>query len=586
MAQDWNMRYTLIHPQGNFGSIAGLPPAAHRYTEARLTSVGGEMLDDLELDTVDFIDNYDGKYREPLVLPSKFPNLLVNGSDGIAVGMATDIPPHNLREVCDALIKVIDDPGVTIPQLMEILPGPDFPTGGIIMGRQGIADGYTTGKGRIILRARADVIDEGAKSQIIIREVPYQQTRIRLTEAIANLVKDERIKGISEIRDESSSRGGEPVRLVISIKRGEDPHRILAALYEFSPLQKTVSLIMLALVDGRPRVLSIRQMLDEFVRHRVNVIRRRTDYLMREAKRRGHLLEGQLIAISSLDEVIQICRSAPSRAEAKNRLQNLEVAAAVLGRALGEEHFAALQRELGNLPIYRMTEIQAEAVVRMQLGQLAALERDEIIKEYNDLRGKIIAYEALLGDERNDSRCHQGDLAEMRDRYGDERKTEITGELAHFDYESLIAEEDQAVSISHNGYVKRMPYNAFRSQHRGGKGVSGGWPQRRRLHRALLRRLDACLSALLHQPRPALLAESLRHPRRQPHGGGAIDCQRAVAQARGKDRQRHRGAPIRCRTQSDLGDAARPCEKDGPGGIQPARAPAASSASASRRATA
>jgi DNA gyrase subunit A len=475
MAQNWNLRYPLVHPQGNFGSIAGLPPAAHRYTEARLTNVGAELLADLNSDTVDFTDSYDGKYREPRVLPSKFPNLLVNGSDGIAVGMATDIPPHNLREVCDAIIRVIDDPGVTIPQLMEVLPGPDFPTGGIIIGRQGIMDGYATGKGRIILRARADILDEGSRPQIIIREVPFQQTRIRLAEAIGNLVKEERIKGISEIRDESSSRGGEPVRLVITLKRGEDPERILNLLYELSPLQKTVSLILLALVDGGPRVLTIKQMLEEFIRHRTGVIRRRTEHLLREAKRRGHLLEGQLIAVSSLDEVIQICRTAPSRIEAKARLQHLEVAAAVLSRALGEQHFAALQRELGALPTYHMTEVQAEAVVRMQLGQLAALERDEILKEYNDLRQKITSYEALLGSERNLRDVIKADMRELRDKYGDERRTEIDlNEHVDFDYESLIAEETQAVTISHNGYVKRLPLTTYKTQHRGGKGVSGG----------------------------------------------------------------------------------------------------------------
>jgi DNA gyrase subunit A len=318
LAQDWNMRHTLIHPQGNFGSIAGLPPAAHRYTEARLTSIGAEMLADLERDTVDFADNYDGKYREPLVLPSKFPNLLVNGSDGIAVGMATEIPPHNLREVCDAVIRLIDEPEVAIDALMTIIPGPDFPTGGIICGRQGIVDGYYTGRGKISLRARAEINED--EDQIIIKEVPYQQTRNRLMEAMGELVKDERIKGVKDIRDESSPRLGEPVRLVVYLKRDADAQLVLNQLYQFSPLQRTVSLIMLALVDGRPRTLTIKQMLEEFLRHRVQVIRRRTEYLLREAKRRGHILEGQLIAISSMDEVIGVCRSSPSRAAVKERL--------------------------------------------------------------------------------------------------------------------------------------------------------------------------------------------------------------------------------------------------------------------------
>jgi DNA gyrase subunit A len=474
MAQDWNMRYCLVHPQGNFGSIAGLPPAAHRYTEARLTPIGAEMLADLEADTVDYIDSYDGKYREPLVLPSKFPNLLVNGSDGIAVGMATDIPPHNLREVCDAAIKLLDEPETTLPELLDILPGPDFPTGGIIRGRQGILDGYATGRGKVTLRARADIREENGQAQIIITEVPYQQTRNRLAAAIGDLVKEERIKGIRDVRDESSARNGEPVRLVVYLKRDADPNLILNQLYQYSPLEKTVSIILLALVDGRPEVLSLKRMLEEFIRHRASVIRRRTEHQMREAKRRAHVLEGQLIAISSLDEVIAICRRSPSRAEAKVRLQGLEVAAAVMSRALGDEHFQALQREIGVQASYRMTEAQAEAVVRMQLGQLAALESDEIFKEYNDLRGKILGYEQLLSSEQNIRAVIKGDLRELRDKYGDDRKTEITGEVGRLNLEDLIAEEDNAVTISHAGYIKRLPLNTYRTQHRGGKGVSGG----------------------------------------------------------------------------------------------------------------
>jgi DNA gyrase subunit A len=475
MAQEWAMRHRLIHGQGNFGSIAGLPPAAHRYTEARLTNIGAEMLADLEYETVDFIDNYDGKYREPLVLPSKFPNLLVNGSDGIAVGMATEIPPHNLREVCDGLVRLIDDPEATVEQLMEAIPGPDFPTGGIICGRQGILDGYNTGRGKITLRARADIREEGNKDQIIISEVPFQQTRNRLHTAIGELVKDERIKGISAIRDESSARGGEPVRLVIDVKRDADPQLILNQLYHLSPLQKTVSIILLALVDGRPRTLSLKQMLQEFLRHRVQVIRRRTEHMLREAKKRSHVLEGQLIAISSLDEVIALCRQSPSRAEAKTRLQSLAVAAAVLERALGETHFGSLQKEIGVHESYRMSEAQAEAVVRMQLGQLAALERDQIIKEYNELRGQILVYEELLSSERNILAVIRADLLELRDKYGDERRTQILqAEGEELRMEDLIAEETNAVTLSHNGYIKRLPLNTYRSQHRGGKGVSGG----------------------------------------------------------------------------------------------------------------
>jgi DNA gyrase subunit A len=474
MAQGWNLRHVLIDKQGNFGSIAGLPAAAMRYTEARMSAVAAEMLEDLERDTVDMIPNYDGRRLEPIVLPSKFPNLLVNGSDGIAVGMATDIPPHNLREVCDAAIKVLDEPDVSIPELLEIIPGPDFPTGGIICGRQGIVDGYMTGRGKITLRARAHIEEQGSRSQIIITEVPYQQTRNRLAEAIGELVKSERIKGISEVRDESSERSGCPVRIVIHVKRGEDPHRILNQLYQYSPLEKTASIILLALVDGRPRTLNLKQMIEEFLRHRVQVLRRRTEYLLREAKKRGHVLEGQLIAISSLDEVIRTCREAPSRDEAKVRLQAMTVAAEVLSRALGEQHFAALQREIGVQAEYHMTEAQAEAVVRMQLGQLARLQRDEVIREYNDLRGQILGYEALLASDQAVRDVIKKDLRELRDKFGDDRRTEITGEASRVNMEDLIKEEANVVTISHNGYVKRLALNTYRSQHRGGKGVSGG----------------------------------------------------------------------------------------------------------------
>jgi DNA gyrase subunit A len=481
MAQDWAMRYRLIHPQGNFGSIAGLPPAAHRYTEARLTSIGADMLADLDRDTVDFIDNYDGKYREPLVLPSKFPNLLVNGSDGIAVGMATEIPPHNLREVCEGLVRLIDNPEATLEELMERrgdadgVQGPDFPTGGIICGRQGILDGYRTGRGKVTLRARATINEDGSKTQIIITEVPYQQTRERLQQAIAEAVKDDRVKDITSIQDLSSARQGEPVRIVLHLKRDADPQLVLKQLYQYTPLQKTVSLILLALVDGRPRTLTLKQMLEEFLRHRVVVIRRRTEFLLREAKRRAHILEGQLIAISSLDEVIGICRASPSRAQAKERLQGLEVAAAVLERALGAEHFAALAREIGRHPSYHMTEAQAEAVVRLQLGQLAALERDEILKEYHDLRGQIVGHEELLSSERNILAVVRKDLEELRDKYGDDRRTQIIDETpAELSREDLIPEETNAVTISHNGYIKRLALGTYRSQHRGGKGVSGG----------------------------------------------------------------------------------------------------------------
>jgi DNA gyrase subunit A len=474
MAQDWNMRHRLVHSQGNFGSIAGLPPAAMRYTEARLTPVAAEMLEDLESETVDFIDNYDGKYREPLVLPSRFPNLLVNGSDGIAVGMATEIPPHNLAEVCDAAIRVIDEPSVGILDLMELLPGPDYPTGGIICGRGGIREGYLTGRGRVTLRARAHVHAEGRLNQIIITEVPFQQTRNRLAEQIGELVKAERIKGISAIRDESSQRGGEPVRLVIDLKRDADPETVLNQLYRFSPLERTASIILLALVDGRPRLLTIKELIECFLKHRTEVIRRRTQFLLRKAKERCHVLEGQLIAISSLDEVIRICRSSPNRQEAKRNLMDMPVSRAVLERALGAEGFAALTRELGDLPEYRMTEAQSDAVVRLQLGQLAALERDEILKEFQGLRGDITGYEALLSDERNILAVVRADLVELRERHGQARRTEIGGDAEELEDEDFIEKEDRVVTLSRLGYIKSQSLTDYRTQNRGGRGVSGG----------------------------------------------------------------------------------------------------------------
>jgi DNA gyrase subunit A len=476
LAQDWVMRYRLIHGQGNFGSVAGLPPAAHRYTEARLTTIAADLLDDLDKETVDFIDNYDGKYREPLVLPSRFPNLLVNGSDGIAVGMATDIPPHNITEICNALIRLIEEPETSLEELLTIVPGPDFPTGGIVMGRQGIIDGYCGKRSRIQLRARAQIIEEGKGKtpSILITEVPYQVTRNKLAADIGELVKDERIKDISGIRDESSARTGEPVRIIVELKRGADPHLVLNQLYQFSPLQKTVSIGLLALVDGRPCFLTLKEMMTHFLAHRVRVIRRRTQYLLREAKRRAHVLEGQLIALSSLDEVIMTIRKSPSRAEAKIRLQNMPVAASLMKRAIGEAAFDSLAAELGRQDEYKLTEQQSEAIVRMQLGQLAALESDEILREYTKLREEIRGYDELLADDAKVNAVIRADLEEIREKSGDKRKTEISSEGGDVDIEDLIADEPNIVTVSHGGFIKRLPLDTYRVQGRGGKGVQGG----------------------------------------------------------------------------------------------------------------
>ena len=362
------------------------------------------------------------------------------------------------------------------------------------------------------------------------------------------------------------------MRIVVYLKRDADPHFVLNQLYALSPLQKTVSIILLALVDGRPRYLPVKEMIEQFLRHRVKVIRRRTEYLAREAKRRGHVLEGQLIAISSLDEVIRICREAPSREEAKHTLQGLPVSAAVLGRALGEEHFAALQREIGVQTEYRMTEAQAEAVVRMQLGQLARLQRDEIIKEYNELREKIVGYERLLTSDGAILAVVRADLIEMRDKYGDDRRTEITGEVGRVNMEDLIEEEDNAVTISHNGYIKRLPLNTYRAQHRGGKGVSGGAARDDDFIEHFFVCLDARLLALLHQHRPHLLAQGLRHPVAGPHVHRPGHRQRAVAARGREDHQPRAGAPLRGRPLPHHGDAPRRDEEDAVGGLQPAEA--------------
>ncbi len=476
MAQEWVMQTRMVQGQGNFGSIAGLPPAHMRYTEAKLTAPAAEMLADLESETVDFIDNYDGKYREPLVLPGKFPNLLVNGATGIAVGMATKIPPHNLGEVCTGLIRLLDDAHVSLHELLEIIPGPDYPTGNIIMGRHGLTRGYLGEPSRLTLRARADIIEEskGKTATIIIREVPFEVSRNALAENIGNLVRDGRIEGIRGMRDESSARTGEPVRLVIELTNKGDPHLVLNQLYQYTDLQKTIPVAMLALVDGRPQYLTLKEMMRKYLDHRVQVIRRRTQFLLREAKRRGHILEGQLIAISSLDEVIRIIRGASSRADAKHQLQDMRVAATLMKVAIGETALAALQSELGFKDEYKLTDAQADAILRLQLGQLANLERDEILKEYNTLRGLIRGYEELLGDDARVNGVIKADLEFLRDRFATPRKTEITDDGGDVDMEDLIADEQMVVTLSHEGFIKRMKVETYRTQGRGGKGVQGG----------------------------------------------------------------------------------------------------------------
>lgn len=472
MAQEWNMRYPLVDKQGNFGSIAGLPPAAMRYTEARLSSVSAQMLDDLKLDTVDFTPTYDESRTEPTVLPSRFPNLLVNGSSGIAVGMATSIPPHNLVEVCDALILLLDKPSASIPEIMEFVQGPDFPTGGIICGRSGVRQGYHTGRGTITVRARARIEEVKKRNRIVVSEIPFQQYRDRVVEKIAGLVNDGRIAGISGIRDESDLK--EPVRLVIELKRDADPEVVLNQLYQFSPLQDTFSIILLALVDGKPRLMSIKAVLEQFVSHRINVIRRRTQHLLANARRRKHTVEGLLLALANIDEIIRIIRASRTQAEAKVGLMGVECPASMMQRALGDEGFQRFVEERGEADVYTLTAVQADAILRMTLGQLVNLEQEKLGGEHAKLLEAIGNYLEILSDEANIRAIIKDDLEEIKRKYGDERRTEISAEeLRNIDLEDLITEEQMVVSISHQGYIKRTPSSVYRAQRRGGKGLKG-----------------------------------------------------------------------------------------------------------------
>lgn len=472
MAQEWNMRHVLIDKQGNFGSIAGLPAAAMRYTEARLSAPAAMMLDDLDLDTVDMVPTYDQRRSEPVVLPSKFPNLLVNGTSGIAVGMATSIPPHNLGEVCEGLIRLLDDPHITIHELMDVIPGPDFPTGGIICGRAGIRQAYMTGRSTVVVRARAKIEEDKRKSRIVVSEIPFQQFRDRVIERIAQLVSEDRIKGISGIRDESDLK--EPVRLVIEIKQGHDPEVVLNQLYQFSPLQDTFSMIFLALVDGKPRELNLKELLQEFLRHRVTVIRRRTQFLLNRARRRKHVVEGLLIAMADIDEIIRIIRTSQSQADAKQRLMGFSCPASMLSRALGERGFAEFTRERGEAEEYKLTSVQADAILKLALGQLANLEQKRFSDEHSQLLEEILAYLEILGDQKKIEDIIRGEVEEIRKKFADDRRTEISGEeLGNYNLEDLINEETMVVTISHRGYIKRTPAATYRAQRRGGKGIAG-----------------------------------------------------------------------------------------------------------------
>ncbi len=475
LAQNWNMREVLIDKQGNFGSLAGMPPAAMRYTEARMSSVAAEMLDDLKRDTVDYVLTYDQRNREPVVLPSRFPNLIVNGSNGIAVGMATSIPPHNLSEVCDAIVRLIDDPDCTLDDLLEVMPGPDFPTGGVICGRYGIRQAYMTGRSTITLRARTRFITEKNTDIIEVTEIPHLETRDRIREKIEQIVKDERIKGISRVTDLTDrTLPSWQTCLHIALKRDADKEVVLNQLFQFSPLQSTVSVILLALVGNRPKLLTLKEMLAEFIRHRITVIRRRTEFLLGEARKRKHTVEGLLIAQINLDLVISTIRTSPSRAEAKDRLQLIEVPGPMIARAVGDSAYEMFQEEYGVKDAYTLSSNQAEAIVSMQLGSLANLEREKLRDEHGKLLTDIRGHLHLLSDEANIRAVVRNDMLAMRDKYGNKRRTEINEiELGDVNQEDLIPEEPMVVTLSQRGYIKRMPLNTYQAQNRGGRGITG-----------------------------------------------------------------------------------------------------------------
>ncbi|MFP6702968.1 MAG: DNA gyrase subunit A [Planctomycetaceae bacterium] len=475
MGQNWIMRDVLIDKQGNFGSLAGLPPAAMRYTEARLSAVAGEMLADIDRDTVDFVPTYDQRNREPVVLPSRFPNLLVNGSNGIAVGMATSIPPHNLNEVCEGVIRLIDDPEISIDELIDVIPAPDFPTGGMICGEAGVRRGYLTGRSTLILRARTEFIVEKNTDVIVVSEIPYLETRDRIREKLEVLVRDERILGISRIVD-LTDRNVPPwqVRLHIVLKRDADPEVVLNQLFQFSPLQSTVSMILLALVDGRPEVLSVKRLLEEFLRHRVDVIRRRTEFLLAEARKRKHTVEGLLIAQIDIDQVIRTIRESDSRSAARDRLQEMQVPAELVARALGEAGYAAFRDERTEADSYTLSAKQAEAIVSMQLGSLANLEREQLAGEYAELLSDISEYLRLLSDEGNLRGLVREDMVEIQEKYGSPRRTEVSSEeIGNVDREDLITEEPMVVTLTSQSYIKRTPLASYKAQGRGGKGIAG-----------------------------------------------------------------------------------------------------------------
>lgn len=443
LAQDFSMRYMLVDGHGNFGSVDGDPPAAYRYTESRMSKISLEMLTNIDKETVDFIPNYDDRLKEPSVLPSRYPNLLVNGSTGIAVGMATNIPPHNLREVIDGMCYFIDHPDADLPELMEFIKGPDFPTAGIVMGRSGIRAAYGTGRGRITVRARAEITEgKNGRYKIVVTELPYQVNKARLIESIAELVKDKRIEGISDINDYSSREG---MHIEVDLKRDANPQVVLNQLYTFTQMQTTFGVIMIALVNGEPHVLTLKEVLRNYIDFQVQVITRRTQYDLRKAQERAHILEGLVVALDFIDEVIEILRSSKSIPEGKEALMNR----------------------------FGLDDVQAQAIVQMRLGQLTGLERVKIEDELKALREKIADYLDILSSEHRVLEIVKEESMQIRDKFGDDRRTEIVNVNGEVDIEDLIPEETCVFTMSTMGYIKRQPADDYRIQRRGGRGVIG-----------------------------------------------------------------------------------------------------------------
>ena len=469
MGQEWNMRYPLINPQGNFGSIDGDPPAAMRYTEARMAAPAMEILEDINHDTVDFVPNYDETRTEPTVLPSKFPNLLVNGSTGIAVGMATNIAPHNIAEICNALLLVIEDPACGFKDIIKCLPGPDFPTGGIICGKKGIIDAYTTGRGHLTVRGKADIeTTKKGKVRIVITEIPYMVIKTTIVSKIADCVRNGQIAEIADVRDESDRRG---LRIVVDLKKESEPRIVLNKLYRYTSLQNTFAIANIALVNNRPELLNIKQMLVCFIEHRKIVIRRRTKYLLKRCRNRAHILEGLILAVSDIDEIIELIKRSPDSPTAKLNLMKkpLRLAESAVLREILPEAFVAERSKSEQF----LTGPQADAILTMQLQRLTGLEMKKLAKEYAGLTEQIEGYEAILANEELLLDIIREDIYEIREKYGDKRRTQITAKVEEFDIEDLIAEEEVIVTVSHSGYVKRTPIDTYRKQGRGGRGIIG-----------------------------------------------------------------------------------------------------------------